>query len=71
MTQNRNLAELSEAGVSVWLDDLSRDRLRSGNLQELIDTKSIVGVTTNPSIFQAALSKGTAYDAQVLSLIHI
>jgi transaldolase len=50
------------------LDDLSRDRLRSGNLQELIDTKSIVGVTTNPSIFQAALSKGTAYDAQVAEL---
>ncbi len=68
MAQNPNLAALSEAGVSVWLDDLSRDRLRSGNLQELIDTKSIVGVTTNPSIFQAALSKGTAYDAQVAEL---
>src|ERR1044071_3628303 len=67
-TQNSNLAALSAAGVSVWLDDLSRDRLRSGNLQELIDTKSIVGVTTNPSIFQAALSKGTAYDAQVAEL---
>jgi transaldolase len=68
MAQNPNLAALSEAGVSVWLDDLSRDRLRSGNLQELIDTRSIVGVTTNPSIFQAALSKGTAYDAQVAEL---
>ena len=68
MAQNPNLAALSAAGVSVWLDDLSRDRLRSGNLQELIDTKSIVGVTTNPSIFQAALSKGTAYDAQVAEL---
>ena len=68
MAQNKNLAALSAAGVSVWLDDLSRDRLRSGNLQELIDTKSIVGVTTNPSIFQAALSKGTAYDAQVTEL---
>jgi transaldolase len=68
MAQNTNLAELSAAGVSVWLDDLSRDRLRSGNLQELIDTRSIVGVTTNPSIFQAALSKGTAYDAQVAEL---
>ena len=68
MAQNKNLAELSAAGVSVWLDDLSRDRLRSGNLQELIDTRSIVGVTTNPSIFQAALSKGTAYDAQVAEL---
>lgn len=68
MAQNSNLAQLSAAGVSVWLDDLSRDRLRSGNLQELIDTKSIVGVTTNPSIFQAALSKGTAYDEQVAEL---
>jgi transaldolase len=68
MTQNPNLAALSAAGVSIWLDDLSRDRLQTGNLQELIDTKSVVGVTTNPSIFQAALSKGTAYDAQVKEL---
>ena len=68
MTQNPNLAALSEAGVSVWLDDLSRDRLQTGNLQELIDTKGVVGVTTNPSIFQAALSKGNAYDDQVKEL---
>ena len=68
MTQNPNLAALSAAGVSVWLDDLSRDRLQTGNLQELIDTRSVVGVTTNPSIFQAALSKGHAYDAQVAEL---
>jgi transaldolase len=68
MTQNENLAALSAAGVSVWLDDLSRDRLNSGNLVELRDTKSVVGVTTNPSIFQAALSKGDAYDSQVKEL---
>ena len=68
MTQNPNLAALSAAGVSVWLDDLSRERLQTGNLQELIDTKSVVGVTTNPSIFQAALSKGNAYDDQVKEL---
>jgi transaldolase len=68
MTQNPNLAALSAAGVSVWLDDLSRERLQTGNLQELIDTRSVVGVTTNPSIFQAALSKGTAYDDQVKEL---
>jgi len=68
MAQNPNLAALSAAGVSVWLDDLSRDRLQTGNLQELIDTKSVVGVTTNPSIFQAALSAGTAYDDQVKEL---
>ncbi len=68
MTQNANLAALSAAGVSVWLDDLSRERLQTGNLQQLIDTKSVVGVTTNPSIFQAALSKGHAYDEQVAAL---
>jgi len=62
------LKELSEAGVSLWLDDLSRDRLRSGNLAELIKTKHIVGVTTNPTIFAAALSKGEAYEEQVAEL---
>ncbi|MXP22213.1 transaldolase [Gordonia sp. HNM0687] len=68
MTQNAKLAELSEAGVSVWLDDLSRELIKSGDLKELVETKSVVGVTTNPSIFQAALSKGTAYDDQVNEL---
>jgi transaldolase len=68
MTQNPNLAALSAAGVSVWLDDLSRDRLQSGNLKELIDTKSVVGVTTNPSIFQKALADGDAYDGQIAEL---
>ncbi len=62
------LADLSAAGVAVWIDDLSRERLRSGNLQELVDTRSVVGVTTNPSIFQKALSDGAAYDAQVRDL---
>jgi len=68
MAQNPNLAALSAAGVSVWLDDLSRDRLQTGNLQELIDSKCVVGVTTNPTIFQGALSKGTAYDKQLAEL---
>ena len=68
MTQNPNLAALSAAGVSVWLDDLSRERLRTGNLQQLIDTKCVVGVTTNPTIFQHALSGGHAYDDQVAEL---
>ena len=62
------IAALREAGVAVWLDDLSRERLRSGNLQQLIDTTGIVGVTTNPSIFQAALSEGDAYDEQLNAL---
>ena len=66
--QNANLAALSAAGVSVWLDDLSRERIESGNLAELVATRSVVGVTTNPSIFQAALSKGHAYDAQTTEL---
>jgi transaldolase len=68
MTQNPNLAALSAAGVSVWLDDLSRDRLQTGNLAELIDTRSVVGVTTNPTIFQLAISKGHTYDAQIAEL---
>ncbi|UGT63205.1 transaldolase [Nocardia asteroides] len=68
MAQNQNLTALSEAGVSVWLDDLSRDRIRSGNLAELIETRGVVGVTTNPTIFQQALSKGDAYNDQVREL---
>ncbi|MFE3193984.1 transaldolase [Nocardia sp. NPDC059240] len=68
MTQNTNTAALSAAGVSVWLDDLSRDRIKSGNLQGLIDSRNVVGVTTNPTIFQGALSKGHAYDEQVNEL---
>ncbi|WP_278313039.1 transaldolase [Lolliginicoccus levis] len=68
-TQNSNLAQLSAAGVSVWLDDLSRERLDSGNLAELIDTRSVVGVTTNPTIFQGALTKGDAYQAQFTELV--
>lgn len=57
--------ELAAAGTVTWLDDLSRDRITSGNLAELIAQKSIVGVTTNPAIFAAAMSKGTAYDEQI------
>ncbi|ABY23978.1 transaldolase [Renibacterium salmoninarum ATCC 33209] len=63
-----NTSELSAAGVSIWLDDLSRERLTSGSLQKLIDEKNVVGVTTNPSIFQAAISKGTSYEQQVSEL---
>jgi transaldolase len=65
MTQNEKLAELSKAGVAVWLDDLSRDRIRSGNLQSLVDEYSVVGVTTNPTIFAAAISGSDSYDDQV------
>jgi transaldolase len=65
MAQNENLAQLSKAGVAVWLDDLSRDRIRSGNLQSLVDEYSIVGVTSNPSIFAAAISGSESYDDQL------
>ncbi len=65
MAENENLAELSRAGVAVWLDDLSRDRIRSGNLQSLVDDLSVVGVTTNPTIFAAAISGSESYDDQV------
>jgi transaldolase len=66
---NERLAALSAAGVSIWLDDLSRERLTSGNLQDLITDKSVVGVTTNPTIFAAALASGQAYDTQVRELV--
>ena len=62
---NSPLADLSAAGVSLWLDDLSRQRLQSGNLKELIANSNIVGVTTNPSIFQAALKDGASYQQQL------
>ncbi|KAJ1684251.1 hypothetical protein LUZ63_020544 [Rhynchospora breviuscula] len=63
-----HLKELADAGVAVWLDDLSRERIASGNLLEL--TKDHVhGVTTNPSIFASALSDGERYDEQVRELV--
>jgi len=68
MTENTPTAELSALGVSIWLDDLSRERIVSGGLQELIDGRNVVGVTTNPTIFASALAKGEAYDAQVAEL---
>jgi transaldolase len=59
------LKALSEAGVSIWLDDLSRERLETGNLAELVKSSAVVGVTTNPTIFAAALSDGERYDEQL------
>ncbi len=63
-----NLKDLSNEGVSIWLDDVSRERLRSGNLARLVAEKHVVGVTSNPTIFANALSKGDAYDAQLRDL---
>ncbi|MHC5257095.1 transaldolase [Streptomyces sp. UC4497] len=62
------LKSLSDEGVSIWLDDLSRTRIESGNLAELIADQHVVGVTTNPSIFQAAIGKGEGYEEQLADL---
>ena len=68
MTTPTPLAQLSAAGVSIWLDDLSRERINSGGLQDLIKNSNVVGVTTNPTIFAGALAKGEAYNEQVATL---
>ena len=62
------LAELSAAGVSVWLDDISRDRLVTGNLADLVANRHVVGVTSNPTIFAKAMEKGDAYNDQLRDL---
>ncbi|GAA1949806.1 transaldolase [Microbacterium deminutum] len=60
--------KLTAQGVSIWLDDLSRVRITSGSLAELIETRNVSGVTTNPTIFAGALSHGHVYEAQVAQL---
>ena len=65
---NDRLQALSDAGVSIWLDDLSRERIVSGGLAELVESSGVVGVTTNPTIFAAALSEGEQYADQVSEL---
>ncbi len=62
------IVALRDAGVAIWLDDLSRELLRSGGLDRLVAERGVVGVTTNPTIFASALSKGSAYDAQLSEL---
>jgi transaldolase len=62
------LGELTKAGVSVWLDDISRERLRTGNLASLVKDFHVRGVTSNPTIFANALAKGNAYDEQTKDL---
>ncbi len=68
MSTDDRLAALAAAGVSIWLDDLSRERLRDGNLLTLIREQHVVGVTTNPTIFASALAHGDAYDEQIREL---
>ncbi|WP_205472201.1 transaldolase [Nocardioides sp. SYSU D00038] len=63
------LKALSDAGVSIWLDDLSRERIETGNLADLVAEKSVVGVTTNPTIFASAIANGERYDEQVAQLV--
>ncbi len=65
---SERLKALADAGVSIWLDDLSRDRITSGNLADLVSNYSVTGVTTNPTIFATALSKGHGYDEQIKEL---
>ncbi len=67
-TQTDHLEELSEAGVSIWLDDLNRPMIKDGDLQRLLDDKHVVGVTTNPTIFASALAEGESYNGQVKDL---
>ena len=64
MAESR-LNRLSDAGVSVWIDTLSREMLRSGQVASLMEEDAVVGVTSNPTIFQKALSEGDVYDEQL------
>jgi transaldolase len=66
---SERLTALADAGVSIWLDDLSRERIETGNLADLVKESSVVGVTTNPTIFAGALADGERYDDQVKKLV--
>jgi transaldolase len=68
MASSSPLHRLSALGQSVWIDFLSRDAIRGGHLQQLIDEDAVVGATSNPSIFQKAMSSGDAYDEQLHTL---
>ncbi|WP_326574654.1 transaldolase [Streptomyces sp. NBC_00481] len=67
-TAKEPLKRLSDEGVSLWLDDLSRERVTSGDLAKLVETRHVVGVTTNPSIFRAAIGPGEGYEDQLADL---
>src|SRR5690606_9060400 len=69
MSSPEILQQLTRAGVSLWFDDLSRERIESGGLETLIREREIRGVTTNPSIFAAAISQGDTYQSQVEALV--
>src|ERR1700683_4283395 len=65
MTERDILGDLTAAGVSIWLDDISRDRLNTGSLAALVADDHVRGVTSNPTIFEHAMAKGAAYDTQL------
>jgi len=65
---NDRLQALSDQGVSIWLDDISRSRLKTGNLADLVANSHVVGVTSNPTIFAKALTEAEDYDGQVKDL---
>jgi len=69
MAQNARLKKLASRGQSIWVDNLSRDLVRGGGLKQLVDERSVTGVTSNPTIFQKALSQGDAYDEQLAELL--
>src|SRR5579864_8776869 len=64
-----NLHKLSALGQSVWIDYLSRDLLETGELARLMSDDAVVGVTSNPTIFQKAISQGERYDAQLKEIL--
>ncbi len=68
MSAQDRLGQLTDAGVSIWLDDISRDRLTTGNLAALVKDSHVRGVTSNPTIFAHAMDHGNAYDAQLADL---
>jgi transaldolase len=69
MTEKSRLQQVSELGQSVWVDYLSRDLLHSGELARAMNEDAVVGVTSNPTIFQKAISSGDAYDAQLRKIL--
>jgi transaldolase len=68
MTSEDTLGQLADMGVAIWLDDISRERLTTGNLAGLVRDMHVSGVTSNPTIFAKALSSGSAYEGQVHDL---
>jgi len=69
MAEKSNLHKLSARGQSVWSDYLSRDMLQQGELKRMMEEDAVVGVTSNPTVFQKAISQGNAYDEQLKDLL--